>query len=129
MSSLISCAAGCVAFFDDEAGVSIMFDSWERIHGEAVVPCPDNEKDLLMPETTGEDYDNQDGDGWAEGGEMEDFEHLPYPAVWNDDTDDEVIHAALAWQRAVELLTEQGYAPQECEADAVVRRCRAGRGR
>jgi hypothetical protein len=118
-------AESAVCFYD-WTEVLIMRSSRKRADGEAVVSRQDNDKDFLMPATTGDNnYDeggNLDGEGWADSEEMEDFTHMPYPAVWNYDPDDQVVHAAMMWQRAVELLAEQGYAPDECEAE-ILRRC------
>lgn len=65
--------------------------------------------------------------------EVEDFKHMPYPAAWDHDPagerfEDELFDAAQAWFKAVELLLEQGFAPEDCEAE-VMRRCaRVSRG-
>ncbi|SDC20511.1 hypothetical protein [Actinokineospora iranica] len=78
-------------------------------------------------------------DGADDGGEIEDFTRIPYPDAWNRDPEDgtdgtsglevdgdgfarELLDAANAWYRVVELLIDQGFAPEDCEAE-VVRRC------
>lgn len=83
-----------------------------------------------------DEIDNEIGD---DGGEIEDYTRIPYPDAWNEDPQDpadagsaddagddgfgrELLDAANAWYRAVELLVNQGFAPQDCEAE-VMRRC------
>lgn len=67
-------------------------------------------------------------EGWEipEMDEIEDFNHVPYPAAWDRDPDDdftdELMYASQAWYRAVELLLDQGFAPEDCEKE-VMRRC------
>jgi hypothetical protein len=63
----------------------------------------------------------------GEGIEIADFTHIPYPAAWDRDPEenefaDEVLHAANAWYRAAHLWVEQGFAPEDCEAE-IVRSC------
>lgn len=95
--------------------------------------------DGTIPARSGGDRDfplvgNSD-DGWEVDemdGEMEDFTHMPYPAAWDRDPDDDyeaaMVHAAQAWYRAMALVAEQGFAPEDCEAE-IMRRCaRVSRG-
>lgn len=99
------------------------------IHGEAVLSRHD---ERCLPMAT---------DEW----EIEDYTRIPYPEAWDRDPGDsdtaadaagpadddgadddgfgrEVTHAANAWFRAVELLVNQGFDPEDCEAE-VMRRC------
>ncbi|MGH3517328.1 MAG: hypothetical protein ACRDQ7_07910 [Haloechinothrix sp.] len=91
--------------------------------------------------------DQWDGtDGAADGGESEDYIRIPYPQAWDRDPDDGTdppatggagpdtagdedsegfgreLDAAYAWYRAVELLINQGFPAEACEAE-VMRRC------
>lgn len=105
-----------------------------RVHGEAV-PSRHDGRCLPMTDEWEDGIDN-------DGGEIEDYTRIPYPEAWNHDPDDsgtatgtagpaddddgefgrELTHAANAWFRAVELLVNQGFPPDECEAE-VMRRC------
>jgi hypothetical protein len=92
------------------------------IHGEAVPSRPEERRVPMATE-----------DGW----EIEDYTRIPYPEAWNNDPADaesvggdadddefgaELLNAANAWFRAVELLVNQGFDPDACEAE-IMRRC------
>ena len=115
-----------------------MFSWREGINGGAIWPRPDNETELLMA-TINEDHDEVPAeDGWGDDDEIEDYTRLPYPAEWNDDDDDDTdtlkqrqrkmladfqtSMAAGLWRRAVKLVEEQGFMPDEAIGE-VMRRC------